>query len=281
MLGSTTRHRLLAGAAFALLIAAAPLAHTAAQQTSSPPDFSSKQTHWTGIGGGEWIPVPGGPRPVTQDPRYRYVPNNTGEQPTYRIGDISNPNLKQWAKDAMKKDNDEVLAGKVAFTPRSSCRLAGVPGFMIMGGGQLFFVQSEKKVLMLFDGDAHVRHIHMNVPHSADPKPSWYGESVGWYEGDTLVVDTIGLNAKTFVDAYRTPHTEKLHVVERWRLIEGGDKLEVHVTVTDPDTFNEPWQAVRRYQRGQGAFPEEICAENNHNLFGDDYDIPQSDRPDF
>ena len=76
--------------------------------------------------------MPGSPRPVTQDPRYRYVPNNTGEQPTYRIGDISNPNLKQWAKDVMKKDNDEVLAGKVAYTPRSSCALAGVPGFAVM-----------------------------------------------------------------------------------------------------------------------------------------------------
>jgi hypothetical protein len=95
------------------------------------------------------------------------------------------------------------------------------------------------------------------------------------------VVDTIGLNTRTFVDAYRTPHSEKLHVVERWRLIEGGSKLEVHVTVNDPDTFNQPWQALRRYEKGQGPFPEEICAENNHHLFGDDYDIPESDRPDF
>ena len=280
MLGSTTRHRLLAGAAFAVLIGTAS-GDIAAQPASSPPDFSSNQMLWNGLGGGEFIPVPGSPRPVTQDPRHRYVPNNVGEQPTYRIGDISNPNLKQWAKDAMKKDNDEVLAGKVAYTPRSSCRLAGVPGFMVLGGGQVYFVQSPKTVLMMFDGDAHVRRVHMNAQHSTNPKPSWYGESVGRYEGDTLVVDTIGLNAKTFVDAYRTPHTEKLRVVERWRLIEGGDKLEVHVTVTDPDTFNQPWQAVRRYQKGQGPFPEEICAENNHNLFGDDYDIPESDKPDF
>jgi hypothetical protein len=281
MAGSVTRTRFLAGAALALLIAAVPGSDIAAQNTSAPPDFSSNETQWTGLGGGEWIPVPGSPRPVTQDPRYRYVPNNTNEQPTYRIGDISNPNLKQWAKDVMKKDNDEVLAGKVAYTPRSSCRMAGVPGFMVMGGGQLFFVQSPNEVLMLFDGDAHVRHVRMDAPHSASPKPSWYGESVGRYEGDTLVVDTIGLNAKTFVDNYRTPHTEKLHVVERWRLIEGGSKLEVHVTVDDPDTFNQPWQAIRRYEKGQGGFPEEICAENNHNLFGDDYDIPEADKPDF
>jgi len=273
---STTHHRLLLGAAFALLIAV-----PGAAQNAAPPDFSSNQTAWNGIGGGEWVPVPGSPRPVTQDPRYKYVPNGTGAQPTFRIGDVTNPNLKQWAKDVMKKDNDEVLAGKVAFTARSSCRLAGVPGFMVMGGGQVYFVQSPREVLIMFDGDAHVRRIHMNAQHTANPKPSWYGDSVGKYEGDTLVIDTIGLNAKTFVDAYRTPHTEKIHVVERWRLIEGGDKLEVHVTVTDPDTFNQPWQAIRRYQRGKGVFPENICAENNHIVFGDDYDIPEADKADF
>ena len=125
------------GPAFALLIAASSGSHIRAQQAAAAPDFSSNLTNWTGIGGGEWIPVPGSPRPTTQDPRYKYVPNNTGAQPTYRIGDVTNPNLKQWAKDVMKKDNDEVLAGKVAYTPRSSCRLAGVPGFMVLGGGQL------------------------------------------------------------------------------------------------------------------------------------------------
>jgi hypothetical protein len=75
---------------------------------------------------------------------------------------------------------------------------------------------------MLHQHDNDVRRIHLNVPHSANVKPSWYGESVGHYEGDTLVVDTIGLNDKTFVDNFRTPHSDKLHVVERYRLVEGG-----------------------------------------------------------
>ena len=66
----------------------------------------------------------------------------------------------------------------------------------------------------------------MNVPHSKNPKPSWYGESVGHYEGDELVVDTIGLNDKTFVDNYRTPHTDQIHVVERFKLIEDGKTLQ-------------------------------------------------------
>ena len=69
---------------------------------------------------------------------------------------------------------------------------------------------------MIYSGDAQTRHIYMNVPHTKNPSPSWYGESVGHWEGNTLVIDTIGMNTKSFVDNYRTPHTERLHVVERW-----------------------------------------------------------------
>jgi len=101
---------------------------------SSPPVFSpTAQTAWVGIGIGAFAPVPGSPAPVGQDPAHRYVPNGTpGEQPTHRMSDVNNPNLKQWAKDVMKKDNDEVLAGKFAFTARASCQPAGVPGFLVL-----------------------------------------------------------------------------------------------------------------------------------------------------
>jgi len=89
----------------------------------------------------------------------------------------------------------------------------------------------------------------------------WYGESVGHYEGDTLVVDTIGMNDKTFIDAYRTPHTEKLHVVERFRMVDGGKAMQVDITLDDPDAFNAPWSLTQRYDRVQQPFVERICAE--------------------
>src|SRR5579864_7901921 len=264
------------------------LAGTAAVQqaiaASGPPNFSpTAQTAWVGIGIGALLPVPGSPKPIGQDPANRYISNDesavTKEQPTQRISDISNPNLKQWAKDLMKKDNEEVLAGKFAFTARSSCQAAGVPGFDVLLGGALFILQSPTEVTMIFSGNAEVRHIRLNASHSANPKPSWYGESVGHYEGDTLVVDTIGLNDKTFLDNYRTPHTEKLHVTERWRLIENGAKLEVLITIDDAGTFNAPWQALRQYERKNRQFTELVCSENNTNLF--DYGTPTAARPDF
>jgi hypothetical protein len=199
--------------------------------------------------------------------------------PTYRIGDLGNPNLKPWVVERMKKDNAEVLAGKIAFTPRSSCMPAGVPAFILFGFQPVFFVQTPKEVLMIYSGDQQIRRVYLDMPHSANPKPSWYGESIGHYEGDTLVVDTIGLNDKTFVDNYRTPHTEKLHVVERWTLLDGGKTLEANVRVEDPDTFNEPWSGIQRYDRVQQPMTEQVCAENNQHLF--DYHIPVASRPDF
>jgi len=120
--------------------------------------------------------------------------------------------------------------------------------------------------------------VFLNVPHSLNVKPSWYGESVGRYEGDTLVVDTIGLSNKTFVDPYRTPHSEKLHVVERFKLADGGKTLEVVMTVEDPETYNQAWQAMLRYRQAPGPIMEAICAENNLQF---DYHMPRAEKPDF
>jgi hypothetical protein len=91
------------------------------------------------------------------------------------------------------------------------------------------------------------------------------------------VVDTIGLNDRTFVDNFRTPHTEKLHVVERFRLLDGGKAMQVDVTFDDTDAFNAPWSVMQRYDRIQRQMDEQICAENNLQFF----QIPVASNPDF
>ena len=271
--------RLLAGAT-ALLVSGA-----AAQTANAPiPDFSINGGGWEAPNGTAFIPVPGSPPPMVNDPGHPYInngiANRTGQQPNYRIGDLTNPNVKQWAKDIMKKDNEEILnKGKIAYTPSQSCEPWGVPA-VSLSGGPFFFFQTPKKVLIIEEGDRMARHVWLNIPHSTNLKPSWYGESVGHYEGDTLVVDTIGMNTKTFVDNYRTPHTDKLHVVERWRLIEGGKQIEVHMTVDDSGTYEKPWQVIRRYTRSDAPdLGENICREGNFVLFN--YGIPIDETPDF
>jgi len=275
---SMSRTRLLSAGIIAGLACAVVATAGAAQKAS--PDFSSNNVGWIAIGG-DFAAIPGaGPALMRDDPAHPYVVNGTGGQPSYRIADLTHPNLKPWVKERMKKDNDEVLAGKVAFTPRSSCLPAGVPGFMGYGGANpVYFLQTPKQVWLIYSGDQQVRRVYLDVPHSANPKPSWYGESVGRYEGDTLVVDTVGLNDRTVVDPYRTPHTEKLHVVERWKMIDGGKALEATFTVEDPDAFYEPWAGMRRYQRVRLEMDEEVCSENNTQLFN--YHVPVADKPDF
>jgi len=225
----------------------------------SPPDFSANNAGWISVGG-EWTPLPGSPPPVTQDPAHRYVPNNVGGQPTFRIADINNPNLTQFAKDALKKANEEVLAGKPMWSRSSRCWATGVPAFLLTPAQPMFFVQTPQHVRMIAQHDNDVRRIYLNVPHSENPKPSWYGESVGHYEGDTLVIDTVGLNDKTFVDNFRTPHSDKLHVVERLRLVEGGKFLEAEVVIDDPAVFLKPLHVTKRSRRVEATLAEWRCA---------------------
>ncbi len=286
---SIARKRMAARMISAGLLCAAALlpmlnAQGAAAQQGTVPILSSSEFGW--LADTEFLPPPDGPGPVTFDKAHPYVRNNTVGQPTFRIGDLANPILQPWVVERMRHDNEEVLAGKVAFTARASCWPAGVPGFMVFGcgGRTVYFIQTPKEVTIINEGDQQVRHIYMNVPHSARVTPSWYGESIGHYEaGDTLVVDTIGLNDSTFIDNYRTPHTTQLHVVERWKLAQGGKTLDVSIRVEDPGAFTMPWSARQTYQRTpQGAMTEQVCAENNTNYFGQNVSpIPMARIADF
>jgi hypothetical protein len=273
---------LLAIGAFTALIWTASEPRLAAGQALSIPDFSSSNAAWV-FGLGDYIAIPGEPSPTRSDPGYPYVSNNEfrarGAQPTFRIADLSNPNIKPWAKEIMKRENEKALSGGMPYSARSSCMPSGVPAFIMAAVEPIHFMQTPKQVTMIFSGDAQVRRVYLDVPHSANLKPSWYGESIGHYEGDTLVVDTIGLNDKTFIDNYRTPHTTKLHVVEHYKLIDGGKTLQVTFRVEDPDTFYQPWSAIGKLRRVQMPMHEEACAENNQHLF--DYHIPVANNSDF
>src|SRR6266567_5138536 len=264
-------------------VASWPAAGADARLPNFAPDDSTGWVPARGAGD-EFLPPASGPGPVTSEKDHPYVPNREG-QPTYRIAEVNNPILQPWVVERLKKANDAVRAGKVPFIPHERCWPGGVPGFEVYTRVRpIYFVQTPKEVTIIDELDHQVRHIYMNVPHSAHPAASWYGESVGHYEGDELVIDTIGLNDKTLIDNYGTPHTDKLHVVERFKMIDGGKTLEVLIHVDDPDAFNEPWSARQRFRRvaDRGPLIEEPCAENNFTYFGFDVlPIPTADRPDF
>jgi len=275
----------------------------------SPPNFSPN----AGVG---WVSQPGGLKPpasgagpVRDDPAHPTISNNefrlSGKQPTFPVADLSNPILQPWVREALRKRNELVLAGQPGYGPRQSCWPRGVPGFLLEGMFQpMFIVQGPKEIVMTAQADNHQRRrIYLDVPHSANVKPSWFGESVGHYEGDALVVDTIGMSTRTFIDDYQTPHTDKLHVTERFHLIDGGKTMEVNLHVEDPGAFTMPWNAIQHYRRVEpgvaentpvlendatsavgaaGPLLEGTCVEGNNNYFGNDkIPVPQADKPDF
>ena len=262
---------------------------TADNNAASIPRFGPDATVGWSVAhadGDDYIAPPSGPGPVKYDPAHPFIPTQPDKpiQPTYRVADLTNPILKPWAVDQMRKANAEVLAGKVPYVPRERCWPAGTPAWVLEPPFNIsVFIETPHEIVMVHQNDYQFRHIYLNVPHSKNPKPSWTGESVGHYEGDELVVDTIGFNDKTFVDNYRTPHTKEMHVIERFKLIDGGKTLQDTITVEDPGAYNMKWTAVQRWTRNnRGPIEELSCAENNENLFNYDVrPIPQAKTPDF
>jgi hypothetical protein len=256
---------------------------------SGIPDFSSHDLGWASDGI-EFLPVPGDKYvPITSDPQHPYCGNRLLPKCNFQnlppIGDTANPILQPWAAEQMRKTNAQIFGGKIAFEAMARCWPAGVPGMMLFTAEPAFFLQTPEEVTILYSRGPNVRHVFMNVPHSKNPAPTWLGESVGHYEGDELVIDTIGLSDKTFIDFYHTPHTDKLHVIERYKLLDGGKRMQGIAEIEDPGTFTTKWRALHYYIRHNTpiADSESICAENNSaNYFHEDeWPIPQAGAPDF
>ena len=180
------------------------------------------------------------------------------------IGDYKNPILQPWAAAIVKQHGDLEAAGFAAPETKQTCWPGSVPN-MLSIPSSMELLQTPTQVMILYSNDHQVRPIYMNQPHSMHVTPSWYGESVGHYEGDVLVVDTIGIATKpmSLVDVFGTPHTDALHVVERFHVVDGGKTLKVDIDVEDPRTFTAPWSENATFSLTHYAFDEYVCAENN------------------
>lgn len=206
------------------------------------------------------------------------------------VDGYNNPILKPWTVEAILKNNFAEKAGRLIPSTHTTCYPDSVPGVFALREMQV--LQSPKEVTLIFRDDMQVRHVYLDKPHSAHVVPSWAGESVGHWDGDTLVVDTIGLvvNPQARVDRYGTPHTSALHVVERFQLVNeegkenevvgrpnvlnngGLDKiiaakksLQLNFTVEDPGVFKKPWSSRLDYRPIAGVLGEMVCAENNRD----------------
>ena len=220
------------------------------------PELASVSFAWLSVGG-FLDPPPGiGHGPIKQDPDIAFHGNNQGPGlVTPPMGNYKDPVLKPWAAAQMRASNEEYLEGKrgLPFSAQGRCYPGGVPGQLLYPAEPFYFIQTPKEVWMIWQRDHMVRRIYLTDHHSEAVMPSWFGESIGHYEnGDTLVIDTIGLSTKnSFIDNYRTPHSEKEHVIERYKVSDDGRMLEAAVTVDDPDTFNEPLHMIKQLAQGK------------------------------
>jgi hypothetical protein len=196
------------------------------------------------------------------------------------IADDTNPILLPWTREALRKNVEGEAAGISHTSFQQHCKPSGVPQVLNLRY-QVQFLQARDQLTIIYENNQQVRRVYMNQKHPENLKRSWYGHSVGHYEGDKLVIDTIGQVDFTEVDRFGTLHTEALHVVERYRLID-DEFMEVIFTVEDQGAFTMPWRGVATYRRTDLTFPEYICAENNRATTEDQsFDVPHDLTADF
>jgi hypothetical protein len=319
-------------AATAMATAAAPAcgqdgrasAAAGGTQTTAPiPDFTGIWSHPSFPG---FEPPASGPGPVVNTARRPQVADADGRvlppgnsvrvsNPALLIGDYTNPILKPHAAEIVKHHGELERSGALSPSPTIQCWPEPVP--YIFNGVAMQMLQQKDKIIFLYPNDHQVRYVRMNAQHPALLTPSWYGDSVGRYEGDTLVIDTVGVKIGPFamVDFYGTPYSPALHVVERYRLLdyeagkEGlerdarenlrpgggadagsapdysyrGKLLQLRFTVDDDGVFTMPWSATITYRRGREDWREVVCAENTRELglAGRDAAVPTAAKPDF
>jgi len=209
-------------------------------------------------------------------------------------GDYNNPILQPWAADVIRHRVELAQTGLPLSNAHNNCELEGVP--YVFAVREMQIIQSPTQVTLLYNHNHQVRIVPMNVGHTPNPETSWFGDSVGHYEGDSLVIDTIAIKttADTQIDRFGTPHTDALHVVERYRLVDsdsierapepprrrenargvyvaqtGGKTLELQFSVEDQGAFTMPWGAMVRSDKvlERDLMLEHVCAENNRDFF--------------
>jgi hypothetical protein len=256
-------------------------------------------------------PMPSGPQPLRNLSRLPNGKANAGRL----VGDYNNPILTPEAASVVKQKGELAIAGKGFHNAQDQCRAVAPPFTFAMQLGFVMLPTKTGDITILYGQNDNVRHIRMNAAHPAKLVPASMGDSVGHWEGDTLVVDTVGVKVDAFtsVDRFGTPQSNAMHVVERYRLIDGAAAkaavdayetregtvggggriagydpdaglkgLQLDVTMEDPKVFTAPLTARVTYRRLITEWAEDVCADNPMEHYKDEWiGLPKADRPDF
>jgi hypothetical protein len=256
-------------------------------------------------------PMPSGPQPLRNLSRRPNGTANGGQL----VGDYHNPILTPEAAAVVRQKGELAISGKGFPNSQDKCRPVAPPFTSAM---QLTFQILPKKdgdLTIIYGQNSTVRRIRMNGTHPANLMPTPMGDSVGHWEGDTLVIDTVGVRVDAFtsVDRFGTPQSDQMHVIERYRLIDGAlakaaidtyekregtvggggrvagynpdtslKGLQLEVTMEDPKVFAAPLTARVTYRRLITEWQEDVCADNPVEHYKDEWlGLPKADHPDF
>jgi len=137
-------------------------------------------------------------------------------------------------------------------------------------------IQNDKYIAMLYEQNSWFHVTPIGREHTKNPDPTWFGESVARWDGDTLIIDTIGFNGKTKIDTIGHPHSDQLHTIERFQRTD-LNHIDYVLTIDDPKTYTKPWDSVRRWTlRPDWEIMEYSCEENNKSLWEGRIKPPQN-----
>jgi hypothetical protein len=212
--------------------------------------------------------VPKGPGSLTGiwlNAQYRGSSSFPERDRVLRQADGQLPPLLPWAAELLNKRIKDSEDGSPFASTLALCLPGGIPLMLFGDDVPVQILESPGQLTMLFMEGNRFRVIPMNAGHPKDIDPSFMGDAVGRWEGDTLVVDNVGFKVRTTLDQIGMPHTEQLHVIERYRRV-AKEQLEIRVTIEDPGAFTRPWEAKVNYRLAPAGtrMIEDVC-ENNRN----------------
>jgi hypothetical protein len=260
--------------------------------------------------------MPSGPQPLRNLSRRADGTADAGKL----VGDYNNPILTPEAAAVVRQKGALAIAGKGFPNSQDQCRAVAPPFALAMGLALQMLPAKDGDLTIIYDQNANVRHVRMNGMHPANLKPSPKGDSVGHWEGDALVIDTVGVKVDPFtsVDRFGTPQSDAMHVVERYRLIDGAvakaqvdqfefnegtvggggrngggrnagynpdtslKGLQLEITMEDPKVFKQPLTARVTYRRLLTELEENVCADNPVEHYAGEWQgLPKAEKPDF
>lgn len=179
----------------------------------------------------------------------------------------SPPPLLPEARKKYEENRAARRRGQTDFDPAERCVAPGVPRLLLQNM-PFEFLQRDERIFIHYQWNRLVRVIDMNIAQPEPYGPLLLGQSVGRWDGGTLVIDTISLDDRTLLDDAGMPHSDALHVIERYRLMNEGRTLQLALTIDDPKTFSKSWEARLRFRRDAGdRIEEDVCVERKGVVF--------------